>query len=168
MRRKLKQIMAIILLLPLFLFLGALKVKPIEQSASKWNENASRAGEEFATNAAAAAEEWARNTSASVDTYGSAISAPGIKERFRRGVARAGAQKFARKISEVGRDRYGPGISAARDDYKTGAEPYFSTLQSITLDPRKPRGDPANYRRVEQIGKSLNAKRLALLGVTGG
>jgi hypothetical protein len=145
---------------------GALKVKPIEASTAKWSENAGRAAEEFAINAEASADQWATNTAKAADTFGQAISAPGIKERFRKGVTRAGAAKFARKIRDVARDRFAPGVAAAITDYKAGAEPYFSTLAAITLDARKPRGDPANYRRVEQIGKALNAKRLALLGGT--
>ena len=144
----------------------AIKVKPIEFSTSKWSDNAGRAAEAFAREAEASADAWARNTAAASDTYGSAISAPGIKERFRRGVARAGAAKFARKIRDVARDRFAPGIAAASVDYKVGVEPYFSTLAALTLSGRKPRGDPANYRRVEEVGKALNAKRLALLGVS--
>lgn len=146
----------------------ALKVKPIEQSREKWSENAGRATEAWVVNAEAGAETWATNTARAVDTFGQAISAAGIKERFRRGVQRAGAAKFARKIRDVGRDRFAPGVAAATTDYQTGVEPYFSTLAALTLDQRKPRGDPANYRRVEQVGKALNAKRLALLGATGG
>ena len=146
----------------------AIKVKPIEQSMTKWSENASRASAEFAANAEAAADEWARNTGAASGNYHQAVTAAGIQERFRRGVARAGAAKFARKIRDVARDRFAPGVSAATEDYKAGAEPYMSTLAGITLSPRKPRGDPANYRRVEEIGKALNAKRLALLGSGGG
>jgi len=146
----------------------AIKVKPIEASTVKWSENAGRAAEVFAIEAEASAEAWARNTAAASDTYGSAISAPGIKERFRRGVTRAGAAKFARKIRDVARDRFAPGIAAASVDYKAGVEPYFATLAALTLSARKPRGDPANYRRVEEVGKALNAKRLALLGVSVG
>lgn len=143
---------------------GALKVKSIDASTEKWGVNAGRASEEFAANAEAAADEWARNTQAAANTYGQAISAPGIKTRFAKGVSRAGAAKFARKIRDVGRDRFGPGVAAATTDYKAGAEPYFATLAALTLTARKPRGDPANYGRVEQIGKALNAKRIALLG----
>lgn len=146
----------------------ALKVKPIDASTTKWTENAGRAAEEFASRAEAAADDWARNTAAAADTFNQAITAPGIKERFRRGVARAGAAKFARKIKDVARDRFAPGIAAASTDYHAGVEPYFATLAALTLDQRKPKGDPANYRRVEQVGKALNSKRLALLGGGGG
>ena len=146
----------------------AIKVKPIEASTTKWSENAGRAADAFAVEAEASADIWARNTAAAADTFGQAIAAAGIKERFRRGVARAGAAKFARKIRDVARDRFAPGVAAASVDYKTGVEPYFSTLAALTLSSRKPRGDPANYRRVEEVGKALNAKRLALLGVGAG
>jgi len=168
MFRKLLFILQIAMMLPVIPVMGALKVKPLDASTTKWNENASRAATEFGVNAEAAADEWARNTAAASDTFGAAISAAGIKERFRRGVVRAGAAKFARKIRDVGRDRFGPGIAAAIDDYKAGSEPYFSTLAGITLSARRPKGDPANYKRVEEIGKALNAKRLALLGGGGG
>lgn len=146
----------------------ALKVKDITTSTTKWTENAGRAAEAFAVNAEASADIWARNTGAAADTFGQAIAAPNIKERFRRGVARAGAAKFARKIRDVARDRFAPGIAAAVVDYKAGVEPYFATLAALTLTARKPRGDPANYRRVEEVGKALNARRLALLGAGGG
>jgi len=145
-----------------------MKVKSIEGATTKWSENAGRAAGEFAANAEASAELWAGNTAKAADTYGQAISAPNIKERFRRGVSRAGAAKFARKIRDVGQARFAPGVAAATEDYKTGAEPYYSTLAGLTLSARKPRGDPANYNRVQEIGKALNAKRLALLGSGGG
>jgi len=143
----------------------AIKVKAIEASTTKWSENAGRASAEFAANAEAAASDWATKTQAARDNYGQAITAPGIKDRFARGVARAGAGKFARKIRDVAMDRFAPGVAAATVDYKEGAGPYFSTIAALTLSARKPRGDPANYKRVEEVGKALNAKRLALLGV---
>jgi len=168
MIKKLKWALITILMLPIMPILGAIKVKPIDASTSKWSENAGRATAEFATNAEAAAEDWARNTAAASDNFHQAVTAANVKERFRRGVVKAGAAKFARKIRDVARDRFGPGVAAATDDYKAGAEPYFSTIAALTLSARKPRGDPANYRRVEEIGKALNAKRLALLGAGGG
>lgn len=146
----------------------AIKVKPVDQSTDKWKNNASRAADTFAVEAEAGAEEWARNTANAAETFHQAITAPGMKERFRKGVTRAGAAKFSRKIRDVARDRFAPGVEAADVDYKAGVEPYFSTISALTLSARKPRGDPANYKRVEEIGKALNAKRLALLGGGGG
>lgn len=145
----------------------AIKVKDLTLSATKWDENAGRATEAFATGAEAGAETWARNAAAGEDNYKLAIAAPGIGTRFRRGVQKAGAAKFARKIRDVARDRFAPGIHAAVEDWKSNTEPYLAVIAGLTLDARKPRGDPANYRRVEQVGKALNAKRLAQLAVGG-
>jgi len=144
----------------------ALKVKTIEASAQKWEGRATIAADVFAAEAEAAADLWAKNAAAAKDNYRVAITAPGIAERFVGGIKRAGAAKFARKIRDVAKDRYAPGISAAVVDYKERVEPFFATLAALVLDPRKPRGDPANYKRVEQVGKALHAKKLALLGVT--
>lgn len=143
-----------------------IKIKDVASSTTKWSENAGRAAEEFATRAEAAASDWQSHTIAAATNFHAAITAPGIKERFAKGVARAGASKFARKIRDVARDRFAPGVAAASVDYTAGVEPYFATISALILSARKPRGDPANYRRVEEVGKALNAKRLALLGVT--
>lgn len=146
----------------------AIKVKDVASSTTKWSDNAARAADEFARNAEAAASDWQTKTIAAASNFHQAITAPGIKERFSKGVARAGAAKFARKIRDVARDRFAPGVAAASVDYTAGVEPFFSTIAALTLSARKPRGDPANYRRVEEVGKALNAKRLALLGVAAG
>lgn len=145
-----------------------IKIKEVGASSTKWSENASRASAEFATRAEAAASDWQSKTVAAAPNFHQAITAPGIKDRFARGVSKAGAAKFARKIRDVGAERFGPGVAAAISDYSVGVEPFFATIASATLSPRKPRGDPANYRRVEEVGKALNAKRLALLGVSAG
>ncbi len=146
----------------------ALKVKGADVSTTKWEERARAASADYRAGAVAAAGDWATNTAKAADTYGMAIAAPGIKTRFAKGVARAGAAKYLRKVESVGADRFAPGVGAATVDYKQGVEPYFATLSALTLTARKPRGDPANYNRVEQVGKALNAKRLALLGASGG
>lgn len=145
----------------------AIKVKNVTASATKWADNAARASDAYAQEAAASADTWATNTQASADNFGAAISAPGIKDRFRRGVAKAGAAKYKRKIEDVAKARFGPGVAAAESDYSTNVEPFLTTIAALTLSPRKPKGSPENYRRVEEVGKALNAKRLALLGVGG-
>lgn len=145
----------------------AIKVKSMEASAEKWSNNASRAAAEMATNAVAAASDWQAKTAGAADNFHMAVSAANVKERFRRGVVKAGAAKYARKVEAVAASRFSEGVGVAQPDYKAGAEPFFSTLAGLTLSGRKPRGDPGNIRRVEEVNKALNAKRLALLGGGG-
>lgn len=165
--KKVIRLLTLLFLFPVLPIIGAIKVKDISASATKWNENASRSSDAYRTGAEASAEEWARKTAAAADTYGMAITTGNIKMRFQRGVQKAGSAKYARKIRDVAGDRYAPGVAAAQTDYQSGAEPYFTTLAGLTLSQRKPRGDPGNYTRVQEVGKALNAKRLALLGGAG-
>lgn len=142
-----------------------LKVKAASVSAAKWDDNAARASDAFATEALAAAALWEAATKASKENYHKAITASGIADRFLGGVTRAGAAKFARKIVDVAKDRFAGGVHAAKSDYEQGVQPFLETIANLTLSKRAPRGDPANYKRVEEVGKALSAKRLAQLGV---
>lgn len=142
-----------------------LKVKSASVSAAKWDDNAARAADAFTSEAQAAAQLWEAQTKAAKDNYHKAITASGIADRFLGGVSRAGAAKFARKIVDVAKDRFATGVHAAKVDYETGVQPFLETIANLTLSKRAPRGDPANYKRVEEVGKALSAKRLAQLGV---
>ena len=142
-----------------------LKVKSVSSSAAKWNDNAARAADSFAVEAEAAAALWEAQTKAAKGNYQTAITASGISDRYLGGVTRAGAAKFARKIRDVAKDRFAGGIHAAVADYSERVTPFLETIASLTLSKRAPRGDIANYKRVEEVGKALTAKRLALLGV---
>ena len=146
----------------------AIKVKPVAVAAAKWDDNAARAADAFATEAAAAASIWEANTKAAKDNFHKAITAAGIADRFLGGVTRAGAAKFSRKITDVARDRFAPGIHAAKVVYTERVTPFLETIAALTLPKRGPRGDPGNYNRVAAVGKALSAKRLALLGVRSG
>ena len=146
----------------------AIKVKTPGDSATKWENRARGASEDYGREAAASGEEWANKTQAAKPNYVSGISAAGIGDRFAGGVRKAGAAKYTRKINEVGKDRYASGISSGKPDYQTGVEPFLSTLAGLILPGRKMRGDPGNLARVDAANKALHAKRLALLGAGGG
>jgi len=145
----------------------AIAVKDLATSAAKYATNAGRSSEEYSTNAQAAAGDWEKNTQAARGNYKDGISAANIETRFARGVAKAGAAKYARKIAAVGGNRYRPGVEAGAADWQTGFAPFASTLAALSLSVKKMRGDPSNYSRGEQVGKALNAKRLALLSSGG-
>ena len=143
----------------------AIKVKSVATAAGKWDANAARAADDYAVEASAASSLWEASTKGAKDNYHKAITAAGIADRFLGGVTRAGAAKYARKITDVARDRFAPGIHAAVSDYTERVTPFLETIAALTLPKRGPRGDPSNYNRVEAVGKALSAKRLALLGV---
>jgi len=140
-----------------------LKVKPLSDVVTKWVEEAPRRSTYYEKYTPAAAEDWLNGAVGAADTYKSAVQAADIGKRFVGGIKRVGAEKFRRKVTDVGVARYGPGITAAKDDYNTGIAPYLEELARIDVPERKPRGDPANLERVKRIFDALHKKRLAVL-----
>ena len=145
-------------------------VKPIvpttADTATKWVEETPRRAPYYERETPKAAARWESEAAAAKDTYKAAIAAPDISTRFAGGIKRAGAAKFVRKVVAVGVPRFGPGISAAKEDYSKGIDPMLAEIAATDIPVRKPRGDPANYDRVVKIGTALNKKRLALLAAS--
>ena len=142
----------------------AIKVPSAASAADKLVQRASAAAGDYATEAKASGEVWASNTAAAKGAFQQGISAGNIAERFARGVAKAGASKYVRKITDVGAGRFAQGVQAGKVDYQSNVEPFLSTIAGLSLSARQTRGSAANYQRVQEVGSALNARRLAMLG----
>jgi len=141
-------------------------VKSAADVAQKWADvTPGRAGY-YESEAPAAGAAWESNTVAAGGTYKASLAQAGIEKRFVGGVKRAGAEKFARKVRDVGVDRYGPGVAAAKADMQSGVAPYLETLAALDIPDRGPRGSPGNYAIVSKVGSALHDKRLAVLAAT--
>jgi len=141
--------------------------KPIvpspDEVAKKWGEETPRRATYYEKNTPEAADRWATEAGAAAENFKAAVQAADIGRKFSGGVKKAGAAKFKRKVESVGIGRFGPGVSAAVEDMKTGVDPYLPLIAATEIGARKPRGDPSNYDRVKKIGDALHAKRLAVL-----
>lgn len=142
-------------------------VPSAEDVAKKWGEETPRRSTYYEKNAPLAADRWEANASAAAKTFKAAVQATDIDKRFKGGIKKAGAAKFKRKVVDVGVARFGPGVTAAIEDMKDGVDPYLAVIAATEISERKPRGDPANYKRVEEIGDALHKKRLAMLAAAG-
>lgn len=143
-----------------------IKVKSAADIAKKWADVTPGKSGYYEAETPAAGSEWEANTSAAGGTYKAGISVAGIEKRFVGGVKRAGAEKFSRKVREVGVSRYGPGVGAAEADMAKGVAPYRDELDGMSIPDRGPRGSPGNYAIVEKVGSVLHKKRLAVLAAT--
>jgi hypothetical protein len=139
-----------------------IKVKPVADVAKKWADVTPGRSAYYEANASVAGDDWEKGATAAAPAYKAAISAGNIGQLFTGGIKRAGAAKFNRKVKDVGAMRFGAGVTAAITDYQTGVEPFLSTIASLTLPVRAPRGSVSNIARVTQIATELNKKRLAL------
>lgn len=138
----------------------ALEVKDAAASAAKFARNAQGATADYVSGAQARAGKFAANSVAGVDNWQQAVTAAGVKERLRRALQKAGAAKFSEGVATKGQVRYGPGVQAGLGDYQTNVAPFLQRLASLTLPPRRPRGDPGNYARSQAVGQALNAQRI--------
>lgn len=139
-----------------------IKVKPAGDVAKKWTDVTPGRASYYEANAKAAGADWEANASAAAASFKAAISAGNIDALFRGGIKRAGAEKYNRKVEQVGAARFGQGVSAAAQDYQNGIAPMLETIAGVTLTPRQPRGSEANFARVRDIGAALHKKRLAI------
>jgi hypothetical protein len=141
-----------------------IKISSASDIAAKWAEVTPGRQKYYEANTPAAASDWERETKASAPTFQAAVTAGDIGRRFSGGVTKAGAAKFARKVTALGVSRFGPGVREAQSDMASGFDPFVATIASVSLPARGPRGDPGNLDRVRVVAAALAAKRLALIG----
>lgn len=140
-----------------------LVVKTSEVARDKWVEETPRRSTYYEKETPAAGSRWEANATEAAPQFKAAVTAPGIELRYVGGIKRVKAAKFIRKVTQVGVARFGPGVTAAKEDYHTGVDPYIKELAVVDVPPRKPRGDPGNLDRVKAIFEALHKKRLAVL-----
>jgi len=138
----------------------AIKVKDAGTAASKFTQRAAAAAGDYQAGVQGAGEDWARNTAASVENYNAAVQESITRGAFARGVQKAGGAKFASRASVVGARRYPEGVREGGAAFQEGVSPYLNTIAGLTLPPRRPKGDPANFQRVQVIGEALRRRKV--------
>jgi len=140
----------------------AIRVKSVADVAAKYAEVTPGPQKYYEANASVAGVNWQAGTQAASKSFQQAITSGDMEKKFLGGIKRAGAEKYNRKVKDVGVARYGPGVQAAQTDYANGVSPYLDEISKLTLPARAPRGDVSNLQRSAVVAKALNAKRLAL------
>lgn len=138
---------------------GGIDVPSEQQIAEKYVRiTQGRAADYTAGIQGTAPQEFETAAVAAADSYAQGVQQAIGEGRFAAGLAGSGA-RWRRKAEQVGAQRFPTGVAAARDDMSAGVAPYVQTLRGLTLDPRRPRGDPANLQRVAAIAAALNQRR---------
>lgn len=145
----------------------AIKIKNVSEIRDKWLEVTPGRQQYYEAGAVGAGEDWARNAAAAASAFQSAITAGNIGQMYKGGIARAGAEKYNRKVKDVGVARFSQGVQAAGQDFEAGFAPFAQTIGALTLTARQPRGSEANLARVREVAVALNKKRLSLRAAGG-
>lgn len=144
------------------------KIRSAEEIGAKWKEVTPGRVGYYEAGIEDPLEDWETNTKLAGAGFKGAVSAPDMLARFLGGVAKAGTAKWKRKAKAVGPSRFTEGVAVAEEDFISGFAPHQAVIAATEIPERKPRGDPANWKRSEKIGVALHKKRLALIGAGAG
>jgi hypothetical protein len=137
----------------------AVRVKPTADVVEKWSRRAAAASSDYTAGVAATPPaDWENAATAAEGTWQQALQAAIAAKRYGKGVKGSGA-KWQEKSTDLGGQRYAPGVAAGTGDYATNVAPYLQTISSLTLPPRGPTGDPRNIQRVAVIADALRKKK---------
>jgi hypothetical protein len=101
-------------------------------------------------------ENWEEKTKAAEGNFEQGVTTAIANKSFGKGVAAAGNAKWSDKTLNVGAGRWGTGVRAGAADYEKGVAPFRQVIESTTLPPRYPKGDPRNIDRVNTMAKALH------------
>jgi len=130
-------------------------------AAAKFARNAAQAGGAYQDGVQNPRTPWAAATIAAEANQAAGVQAAIAAKSFAKGVRKAGDAKYTRGAVEKGVQRFSQGVQLAEGDYQTGVAPYFAVIESTTLPPKFPKGDPRNIQRVAAMAQALRAKKLA-------
>jgi hypothetical protein len=139
----------------------AINVKDTAASATKFVQRAQAAAPDYQKGVQGAGGHWQAQASAANETYVAGVTAAANAGRYRSGVQNKAA-KYEANAAGKGAQRYPQGVAQAGPSWQAGFSPYAATLQSLTLPPRRPKGDPSNYQIAQAVGDALHKKKMGI------
>jgi len=125
-------------------------------AADRWVQRASIAGEDYRAGVMDPRRDWQEATRAARDAWRQGIQQAMTEGRWERGVSQVSSQEWAQRAASLGAERYAPGVQASQNIYAARVAPYLQAIESLTLPPRGPKGDPRNIERVRVIAQTLH------------
>jgi len=138
--------------------IGMVKTKGVDKTLEKWKRKVSQAAPDYRDGVENPRRDWASETKAAEARYKEGVIKAANEGRFGRGVAQAGTEKWKKGATTKGVERWAPGVAAAEDEYRSGMSKVLEAIESATLPPRYPAGDPRNLERVRAINMAVHNK----------
>lgn len=131
------------------------KIRSAGSIARKWARVTPERSEDYKHGVENPKKDWGENTKRAKESWKGGIQEAIAKDRFAKGVEKAGTKKWQEKAKEKGTLRWGPGVAIAQDDYEKGFAPYRETIEKTDLPPRYAKGDPRNIERVKVMAAAM-------------
>jgi hypothetical protein len=141
-------------------------IRPVDQIANKWAQVTPGRTQDFATGVQQPRRSWKAGATAANAAWKEGTQKAIQADRFMKGVGATTDQKWQQRTLQVGVDRWGPGVQASEDAYRTGFAPYAETIKATTLPPRYARRDPRNLQRVNAMVQALVARKNQIDGAS--
>lgn len=143
-----------------------MQVRSAADSAKKFVTRAGAASEDYKSGVSGAGSRWQAGAEASEAAYNEGVQAAVSEGRFRKGVSKAGPQKYQDNAVKLGPGRFREGVQNAEGAYNRGVQPFIAAMQSATLSPRGARTGQANIRRVQEQNDLMRKTRREALGLS--
>jgi hypothetical protein len=130
-------------------------IKPVEQSAEKWQRRAQVAGADYQNGVTNPRQSWAQAAAAADANYRQGVTAAATAGRFAAGVRKAGDERWRTNALAKGPARFAEGVTLAVGEWQRGFAPFQAAIASVALPPRGPAGSPQNLQRVAAVANLL-------------
>ena len=131
------------------------KTKGVSSTVDKWQRRASVAAPDYQLGIANPKVPWDQAAKAGEANYRAAVTQAATEGRFGKGIARVGNDKWAKGASQKGPARFVEGVNLGAPNFQDRISQVISTIESVALPARGPKGSPQNYQRVLPIGEAL-------------
>lgn len=128
--------------------------------ASKWARVTPQRTEDYQQGVQNPKSSWQSATLAAAGNQAAGVQQAIADKRFEKGVQKAGDQTWQTGALTKGVSRFGEGVQVSQDKYATAFAPFAQVIESTTLPPRYPKGDPRNVARVSAISVALRNKKV--------
>lgn len=134
-------------------------IRSSSEIAKKWADVTPGRGAQYTEGVKNPRKDWQQATAASEDRYNRGVQEAIGRGAFGKGVGKTSTAEWQKQAVSLGSARFGPGVSAAKEKYLREFDPYRNVIESTTLPPRGPVGDPANINRVVEMARALHAAK---------
>lgn len=138
----------------------AITVKDTATVAAKFATRAQAAAPDYGKGVQGAGQKWLDASSRAEPNYVAGVQAAAAAGRYGKGLQKHGSTKYQTNATNLGTQRYGPGVANAQNSYASGVDPYLNVIKGLDLPARGPKGSAQNYQRSQAVAVALRKAKV--------
>ena len=135
-----------------------MRVKDIGASAQRFATRAGNASGDYSEGVKGAGEAWKRGAGGASQNWADGTSKAVANGTYKKAIDATPSDKYTKAAGEMGARRYREGVNAAGPTWQAGFAPIADALRNFEPPtPKRERGNPNNYARVQEVGERMRA-----------